>query len=36
MAEPAYLNSLLAEGASKIRPLAEKTLNSVKDRVGIG
>lgn len=36
MAEPTYLNSLLTESASKIRPLAEKTLNSVKDRVGIG
>ncbi len=36
MAEPTYLNSLLTEGASRIRPLAEKTLNSVKDRVGIG
>jgi len=35
-AEPTYIDSLLAEGASRIRPLAEKTLAAVKKRVGLG
>jgi len=35
-ADPAYLDSLLTEGASKIRPLAEKTLTTVKEKVGLG
>jgi tryptophanyl-tRNA synthetase len=36
VAEPSYLESLLAEGAARARPLAEKTLNLVKNRVGLG
>ncbi|MFC1931901.1 tryptophan--tRNA ligase [Chloroflexota bacterium] len=35
-ADPSYLDSLLAEGANKVRALAEKTLALVKDRVGLG
>jgi tryptophanyl-tRNA synthetase len=35
-AEPAYLDSLLVEGASRARPLAEKTLATVKEKVGLG
>ncbi len=35
-AEPTYIDSLLAEGASRARPLAEKTLATVKDKVGVG
>ena len=35
-ADPTYIDSLLAEGASRIRPTAEKTLVMVKDRVGLG
>ena len=35
-ADPTHLNSLLAEGAAKIRPTAEKTLNRVKERIGLG
>jgi len=35
-AEPTYIDSLLAEGASKVRPLAEKTLTAVKNKVGVG
>jgi len=36
MADPTYINSLLEEGAAKMRPLAGKTLGIVKDRVGLG
>jgi tryptophanyl-tRNA synthetase len=36
VAEPSYLESLLAEGATHARPLAEKTLALVKERVGLG
>jgi tryptophanyl-tRNA synthetase len=36
VAEPSYLESLLAEGATRARPMAEKTLNLVKNRVGLG
>jgi tryptophanyl-tRNA synthetase len=36
VAEPSYLESLLAEGAARARPLAEKTLALVKERVGLG
>ena len=36
MADPTYIDSLLAEGASKARPMAENTLNLVKDKVGLG
>jgi tryptophanyl-tRNA synthetase len=35
-AEPAYIDSLLARGAARVRPIAEKTLSTVKDRVGLG
>jgi tryptophanyl-tRNA synthetase len=36
VADPSYLESLLAEGAARARPLAEKTLALVKKRVGLG
>ncbi|HEX9975828.1 MAG TPA: tryptophan--tRNA ligase [Dehalococcoidales bacterium] len=36
VAEPSYLETLLAEGAARARPLAEKTLSLVKERVGLG
>jgi tryptophanyl-tRNA synthetase len=35
-ADPAYIDSLLAQGASRARPLAEKTLALVKEKVGLG
>lgn len=35
-AEPTYIDSLLAEGALMVRPIAEKTLAVVKERVGLG
>jgi len=35
-ADPAHIDSLLAEGALKIKPVAEKTLALVKERVGLG
>ena len=35
-ADPAYLDSVLTEGASRIRPLAEQTLTIVKEKVGLG
>lgn len=35
-ADPTYLDSVLTEGASRIRPLAEKTLTIVKEKVGLG
>lgn len=34
--DESYIDSLLAEGASKIRPIAEKILTTVKDKVGLG
>lgn len=33
--DPGYIDSLLSEGASRVRPIAEKTLNKVKAKVGI-
>ena len=36
MKEPAYIDRLLVVGASKVRPIAEKTLRTVKDKVGLG
>ncbi len=36
MAEPGDIDGLLAEGASRIRPIAEKTLAAVKDKIGLG
>ena len=35
-ADPTYIDSLLTEGAARIRPVAEKTLTIVKERVGLG
>ena len=35
-ADPTHIDSLLAEGASRVRPLAEKTLAAVKNKVGVG
>ena len=35
-ADPTYIDSLLTEGALRIKPTAEKTLALVKDRVGLG
>ena len=34
--EPGYIESLLKEGAEKVRPTAQKVLQRVKDRVGLG
>ncbi len=34
--DPDYIDSLLAEGAAKIRPTAESVLNRVKGKVGLG
>ncbi|MFC2003351.1 tryptophan--tRNA ligase [Chloroflexota bacterium] len=36
IAEPAYLNSLLTDGTSRIRLTAENILSAVKDKVGLG
>lgn len=35
-ADPTYIDSLLAEGADRARPMAEKTLALVRERVGLG
>ena len=35
-AEPGYIDSLLAAGASRARPIAEKTLAEVKNKIGLG
>lgn len=35
-ADPGYLDSILAQGAERIRPLAEKTLKIVKEKIGLG
>jgi tryptophanyl-tRNA synthetase len=35
-ADPAHIDRLLAEGVDKVRPIAEKTLALVKERIGIG
>jgi len=34
--DPGYIDSLLAKGADQARPMAEKVLASVKERVGLG
>ena len=34
--DPSHIDSLLAEGAQRIKPTADKTLALVKDRVGLG
>ena len=36
VAEPTHIDQLLKESASKIRPLAQKTLTSVKEAIGLG
>lgn len=36
MADATYIHSLLTEGTSKVRPIAEKTLNRVKNKIGLG
>jgi len=35
-ADPAHIDRLLAEGADKVRPTAEKTLARVREKVGLG
>lgn len=35
-ADPLYINDLLAENAAKVRPVAERTLAAVKDKMGLG
>ena len=35
-ADPTRIDSWLAEGTSKVRSIAEKTLTIVKDKVGLG
>jgi tryptophanyl-tRNA synthetase len=35
-ADPAHIDSMLAEGAAKIRPIAERTLADAKNKVGLG
>lgn len=35
-ADPTYIDSVLSRGASKVRPMAEKTLALVKEKVGLG
>jgi tryptophanyl-tRNA synthetase len=34
--EPGYIDSLLTEGADRVRPVAEETLAKVKQRIGLG
>lgn len=36
IAEANYVDSVLAEGASKVRPTPEKTLATVKEKIGLG
>ncbi len=35
-ADPTYIDSLLNEGASRVRPVAERTLDNVRKKVGLG
>jgi tryptophanyl-tRNA synthetase len=35
-ADPNYIDSILTDSASKLRPIAEKTLAAVKEKVGLG
>ncbi len=35
-ADPGHINDLLAENATKVRPVAESTLAAVKDKMGLG
>lgn len=34
--DPGYIDSILSKGADKVRPMAEKTLRLVKEKVGLG
>ncbi len=34
--EPGYLDAMLKEGADKVRPIADRTLRRVMDKVGLG
>jgi len=36
IAKPGHIDAILEEGAAKARPMAEKTLAKVKDRIGLG
>jgi tryptophanyl-tRNA synthetase len=36
MKEPAHIDRMLTVGASRVRPTAEKTLRTVKDKIGLG
>jgi tryptophanyl-tRNA synthetase len=36
IAEADYIDSVLAEGASRVRPIAEKTLAIVEEKIGLG
>jgi len=36
VADPDHIDHLLAEGSSRVRPIAERTLAVVKDKVGLG
>ena len=36
VSDPAYLDSLLEEGANRVRPIAERTLKRVVVRIGLG
>ena len=36
IAEPSYLDSLLSKGVAQVQPIAEKTLEMVKNKIGIG
>jgi hypothetical protein len=35
MADPARLQAILAEGAERVRPLAEATMSEVHQRMGL-
>ncbi len=35
-ADPSYIDHLLMEGVAKVRPIAEKTLSLVKEKIGLG
>ena len=35
-ADPSYIDNLLMEGGAKVRPISEKTLSLVKEKIGLG
>jgi hypothetical protein len=35
-ADPSYIDHLLIDGGAKVQPIAEKTLNLVKEKIGLG